>query len=269
MQIKHVIGATGFFGLGALVAWAVTADRYELKVNEAYLFGYVGADTAATLKPFRPPEATTADVETEEGDPNQPSLLEEWTNKAEVDRPEQDEVIKFVDEIDEPDTEPADEPSFEHETPEQTRRNLQDIIDKYTANPQDRDEFVNQAILDRPDHKPPYVISRDEYAYGEDGESHAKITLTYYPRDRVLLDDDDDPIEDIAEMIGWRSLSNFGGVSGDPDVVFVRNDRLMSDYEVVKEEDAPLPLHVKYGMGKEEFKLNKAAGTLKLRREDE
>jgi hypothetical protein len=84
-----------------------------------------------------------------------------------------------------------------------------------------------------------------------------------------LLDDDNDPVDDIAGMIGWRSLSNFGGESGDPDVVFVRNDRLLSDFEVVRDDESELPLHVKYGMSEEEFKTNKAAGTLKLRREDE
>jgi hypothetical protein len=44
MNHKQTIGAIGFFSLGALVAWAVTADRYEQKVKAAFSRGYLKND---------------------------------------------------------------------------------------------------------------------------------------------------------------------------------------------------------------------------------
>jgi hypothetical protein len=72
----------------------------------------------------------------------------------------------------------------------------------------------------------------------------------------------------VGNTLGWKNLSQFGGESGDPDTVFIRNQRLETDFEVVRDDESPLPLHIQYGMGKEEFKVNKAAGTLRLRDED-
>lgn len=248
MQYKHVIGATGFFGLGALVAWAITADKYDRRVDMAYMIGYASADAAASLKLHD--QEYVNDGETE--NPNQISLLEEDLREISVPEEIDEDVIPVG------------------ETPEETRSNLQNLIDTYTADPDAQAEFADIASrAEEYDKVPPFVISREDYAYDEEGEHHEKITLTYYPRDRVLLDDDEDPIDDIPAQVGWRSLSQFGGTSGDPDVVFVRNRRLMTDYEVVKEESQELPLHVKYGMDKEEFRVNKAAGLIKLRQEDE
>lgn len=278
MHHKHVIGAAGFFSLGALLAWAVTADKYDRKIAMAYRIGYAAADAAASMKLYGDADLGWRKVD-EPTDPNQQPLPIEVMidgEKKEVDLHSVDihpgpnawgETIHLLDVHDEPDSDA--EPHITDETPQETRQNLQNIIDQYTANPDDRDEFVHHASQSVSDNKPPYVISREEYAYGEDAVGYSKITLTYYPRERVLLDDDNDPINDIAAMIGWRSLSNFGGESGDPSVVFVRNDRLLTDFEVVREDDAELPLHVKYGMSEEEFRTNKAAGLLKLRREDE
>jgi hypothetical protein len=239
MNHKQTIGAIGFFSLGALVAWAVTADRYEQKVKAAFSRGYLKNDLDR-MKAKLAQDITSTSYE--------PVVVEEVVEEVQDDDfyvPEEDE------------------------TPEETRHALQELIDSYTATPgvEQLDQF--NARQPNGSHKPPHVISRWEYAGGEDSEGYAKITLTYYPKDRVLLDDDNDPVDDIAGMIGWRSLSNFGGESGDPDVVFVRNDRLLSDFEVVRDDESELPLHVKYGMSEEEFKTNKAAGTLKLRREDE
>jgi len=259
MQIKQVIGATGFFSFGALVAWAVTADYYDKKVDTAFRFGYASGDAVATQKLY-------SDVGTEDSD--QTRFIENVGQLELSLDPEPNAfggTVRVVEENDEDDGEipPG-------ETPEETRSNLQNLIASYTADPDSRDTFVDRANRAMSDNQlPPFVIEKVAYAWDEEGEDHSKITLTYYPRDRVLLDEEEDPVEDIDRTVGWKNLNQFGGVSGDPDVVFVRNRRLETDFEVVKEEDKELPLHIKYGMSKDEFQVNRAAGVIKLRQEDQ
>lgn len=72
----------------------------------------------------------------------------------------------------------------------------------------------------------PYVISPEEFdEYGYD-----TISLTYYA-DGVLTDDGDEPIDDIDDIVGLESLNHFGEYEDDS--VFVRNDRLKCDYEIL------------------------------------
>lgn len=73
----------------------------------------------------------------------------------------------------------------------------------------------------------PYVISPDEFG---EFEEYDRISLTYYA-DQVLADENDDKIKDVDEVIGVESLTHFGEFEDDS--VFVRNDRLKCDYEIL------------------------------------
>jgi hypothetical protein len=75
----------------------------------------------------------------------------------------------------------------------------------------------------------PYVISPDEFGEFEDYET---ISLTYYS-DGVIADDEDNVIEEVDDMIGYDSLNHFGEY--EDDCVFVRNDRVKCDYEILKD----------------------------------
>ena len=75
----------------------------------------------------------------------------------------------------------------------------------------------------------PYVIPPDEFGELDD---YNTISLTYYA-DGVLTDEDDEPIDDFEEIIGEDSLSHFGEY--EEDSVFVRNDSLRTDYEILKD----------------------------------
>lgn len=76
----------------------------------------------------------------------------------------------------------------------------------------------------------PYVISPDEY--NEEYGYHAH-TLVYYA-DHVLVDDNDDIVGNAEDIIGLDSLNHFGEYEDDS--VFVRNDKLKCDYEILKDE---------------------------------
>ena len=75
----------------------------------------------------------------------------------------------------------------------------------------------------------PRVISPDEFG-SQDG--YDEISLTYYA-DGTVADDNDRAMsgDEIEETIGKGSLSHFGEYEDDS--VFVRNDRLKADYEIL------------------------------------
>ena len=75
----------------------------------------------------------------------------------------------------------------------------------------------------------PYVIA--PYDFGElDG--YRKFELTYYADD-VLEDEDYNIINDREDLIGRESLYTFGEF--DDDAVFVRNEKLRSDFQILKD----------------------------------
>lgn len=76
----------------------------------------------------------------------------------------------------------------------------------------------------------PYVISPEDF--GELDE-YEKVSLTYYA-DGVLTDEDDEVIDDVEDIIGEDSLTHFGEYEDDS--VFVRNDILKTDYEILLDQ---------------------------------
>ena len=75
----------------------------------------------------------------------------------------------------------------------------------------------------------PYVIRPEEFDTEDDYDAYS---LTYY-KDGVLTDDDDNIIEDIRNTVGEDFASHFGEYEDDS--VFIRNDRLKTDYEILKD----------------------------------
>lgn len=74
----------------------------------------------------------------------------------------------------------------------------------------------------------PYIISPDEF-----GENEYDIVSLNYYADGVLADDFDVIIDDVESTVGYDSLTHFGEYEDDS--VFVRNDELKIDYEILKD----------------------------------
>ncbi len=84
------------------------------------------------------------------------------------------------------------------------------------------DEEVDE--MDRP-----YVIEPEEF-----GEcDYEEVSLTHYA-DGVLTDEQDNPIEDVDSMVGGDYAEHFGEYEDDS--VFVRNDRLHTDFEILADQ---------------------------------
>lgn len=73
----------------------------------------------------------------------------------------------------------------------------------------------------------PYVISPDEF-----GELYEYETNSlFYHADGVVADAYGNLVEDVEDVVGLDSLNHFGEYEDDS--VFVRNDRLRADYEIL------------------------------------
>ena len=76
----------------------------------------------------------------------------------------------------------------------------------------------------------PYVISPEQFGEFDDYDQES---LTYYA-DHILTDSCDRIVEDVEQTVGFESLAHFGEY--DEDSVYVRNDRLKMDFEILRDQ---------------------------------
>ena len=76
-------------------------------------------------------------------------------------------------------------------------------------------------------HEKPYVIPPEEF--GEEDE-YETVSL-FYHADGVLTDTENNVIENVEDIVGEDSLNHFGEYEDDS--VFVRNDNLRKEYEIL------------------------------------
>jgi hypothetical protein len=84
----------------------------------------------------------------------------------------------------------------------------------------------------------PYVIHRDEKDESED--TYDTVSYTYYEEDDVLSNERDEVIgkEERDALIGEANLNRFGHGSGDPSIVYIRNDKLEMQMEIVRSSNS-------------------------------
>lgn len=268
------------FGLGALVGWAITADRFEhrMKANQKLLGDRLARKEAQVAdlerKLMEPPpwekasrervsEAAKATAERLASEPDGFMAVEDVADGA--------VIVSEIDSEFSPggeDGENSDEGDKEALASQRRsmRRNIDTILADYAANPDDRDVLIERIgrVTEADKNEAPIIISQALYASDPDeGDLFSKITLQWYDRERILVDDEEEVIDTPYEYIGNQALNNFGNESGNADVVFVRNRRMLTDFEVERVYDDP-PAHVRYGLGKEEFRVKKAAGYIQF-----
>jgi hypothetical protein len=74
----------------------------------------------------------------------------------------------------------------------------------------------------------PYILHQDEFYADERG--YTQTTLTYYAGDQILADEQDKPIYNYGAIVGELK---FGHGTNDPNVVYIRNEALEAEYEVL------------------------------------
>lgn len=117
---------------------------------------------------------------------------------------------------------------------EEVKEEYEKIIDKNGYNEEDdaEDSYIIHDEYPREERaSKPYVIGPD--LYSEDFHGFDKCVLVYWRGNDMLLTDEQE-IMDIETTIGRSSLEHFGEYESD--TVFVRNERLGCDFEVLLEE---------------------------------
>lgn len=121
-------------------------------------------------------------------------------------------------------TEPVVEATIENtKEPIAMNKKVSAIID-YSGYSSSQDE--------KPEEPKPYIIPPE--AFGElEEEGYTNVSLTFCS-DQVVIDDNNDILEDVNDVIGFESLSHFGEY--EDDAVYVRNDKLRCDYEILLDQ---------------------------------
>lgn len=77
----------------------------------------------------------------------------------------------------------------------------------------------------------PYVITAEEFM--QDEQNFSKITVNYYEYDNTLASEDESIIQNHESFLGNDFQNYIGWKSGSDSVVYVRNENLSSDFEVL------------------------------------
>lgn len=95
------------------------------------------------------------------------------------------------------------------------------------------DEQVSKAYQQRDKNRAPYMI--EESNFSEENTCYDKLTVFYYKQDETLSDESEEMIQDVRGTIGEEALSTLeeNEYEGDVATVYVRNEKLGIDYEVI------------------------------------
>lgn len=193
------LGAAGGLVVGAAIGWKIAYKRLETKFEQI-----AEEEISAMRDHFRARETAREDREVG---------LDELRAQAKRYAPTPDEPDRPVDLV-------------TPEVPEPEQRNVfEDHDDELPADEWDAEREIASRVPGVP-----HIIHKDEY-----GEvDFAEMTLTYYEGDDVLADAKDKVVDDQDKIVGVGNLSKFGHGSEDPNVVYVRNDELGADIEIIR-----------------------------------
>lgn len=97
------------------------------------------------------------------------------------------------------------------------------------------EDVVKDILDERPaptrDPSKPYVITVEEFM--QDNEDYSKITVNYYEDDNTLASEDETIVHHHEKLIGSDFTNYVGWNAGSDHVVYVRNENMSSDFEVL------------------------------------
>ena len=212
MNSNTIFAATGFVigaGISALITWRVTKKYYDDRIDDEIEQVKVSYDVLAKQRKTGPYSDPSEIAEKYRDEKNVPAFVEQLKDLGYSSQEE-----AFAD------------PDFDKEA--FLARNLAD------ENPADEDEPYSSWVVkeDRSNPNRPYVITYEEFS--EDHLDFEKVSISYYEEDDTLADEREEPIPNLNDIIGDESVERFGDRSHDPNVVYVRNERLSLDFEVTR-----------------------------------
>lgn len=92
------------------------------------------------------------------------------------------------------------------------------------------DKYADEKWMEDRDPSKPYIITEEEFL--ENAPEYDQTQLTFFSGDMQLADDNrNDPIPNHS-VVGAENLEHFGVGSGDPHLLYVRNEKLKADFEI-------------------------------------
>ena len=196
---KFIFGFVIGAAVGSVASWYILKTKYE-QIAQEEIDSVKAKFSVPKVPPYEGPETSEEEqkLEVKHHISEKPDLME-YARKLAA----KEKYAKHS-------SEPEEEENENEEDDSETLPPPPDV----NENPQDR----------------PYVISPDEFGEFDD---YAKITLTFYEDDK-LADENDELVEDMDNVVGVDSLNHFGEY--EDDAIYVRNDRLKCDYEILRDQ---------------------------------
>lgn len=130
-------------------------------------------------------------------------------------------------------------PSAKNKQPKQSKPHVKaqakpkvvvnDVEDVFPVNEDEDWNYEEELKTRRPDR--PYIIHRDEFFSNEN--DYRQCSLMYYAGDSILCDENDVPVYNPERIVGEL---RFGHGSGDPSIVYSRNEKLEAEYEIILDD---------------------------------
>lgn len=187
--------------IGSVVTWKIAKTRYEKIVQEE-----IDSVKETFASYFTNGEEASDDDFSETDDEERPSYTKQidWSDFEDLDEDDQAEEDEYQ----------ADEADWAEYAA---------LTNNYN-NRKGGAESMNMPVG-----RAPYVIDPDEFASLDDWN---QVSLTYYADD-ILEDESYNIVHDRDELLGPKALTTFGEY--EEDSVFVRNERLKTDFEILKD----------------------------------
>lgn len=267
-QIRHLLalgwGIYGGIFAGYFLAkkkFQKIADEEIASVKETYKRRYKAEE-------FSTPESTAAKFNVDLDDVRKNLKTEEIIKTAKYNTDESvpkysygpneftEEEIEVIQEILEsqvPEDDDDDEDEYEDIEEPKTITDVRESESKVKFEEPSEEEVETQRSFPKTvarNSKKPYVISLDEFSM--DRLDHDKIILIYYS-DEIIADERGTVVQD-PRGVGEDFVESFGDRSSDPNIVYIRNERIKADFEIVREErtyvEAVLKINNKTPRGK-------------------
>lgn len=98
-----------------------------------------------------------------------------------------------------------------------------------------KDQKITTIEDDPKERSGPYMISPDDF--GERADDDYDCETYYFYKDGTVADADNNIIDNYTKIVGTECLNNFGYYPEEPYSVFVRNDKLKLDVEIINLPD--------------------------------
>lgn len=116
----------------------------------------------------------------------------------------------------------------QHPTPEEEIEVEPEVV-THSVFAGDDDDWNYEAEVATRTENAPYILHKDEFYLEESG--YSQFSLVYYEGDNILADEQDVPVYNHEKITGPLL---FGHGSGDPNVLYVRNDKSKAEYEIIR-----------------------------------